>query len=258
MTGSIGTEVDGHVCTITIENEGKRNALDFEMVEELTATFEALEERDERTVAVLRGAGEKAFSAGFDLTVDRSDQTEEQKQLWPRMTDTVAGYTYPVVAMINGDTYGGAMALAAACDLRIGVEGARFAVTPAKIGLVYGGRPIRRIMDSIGPVKTRELLFTADPFDATHAAEVGFLNYAVPREELEERTYEMAGTIAGNAPFSLRAMKEIIGAIEAKGGLTEAELKWVQRLRDQAFASEDHAEGVAAFEEGRDPEFEGR
>lgn len=255
---SIRSTVDGRVCTVTIENEGKRNAIDFSMVEELIATFEALEERDERTIPVVRGAGEKAFSAGFDLDVDRSDQTDEQKRLWSQMTETIASYSYPVIAMINGDTYGGAMAIAAACDLRIGVEGARLAVTPAKIGLVYGGRPVSRIMESIGPVKTREMLFTANPIDATHAAEEGFLNYVVEREELEDRTYGMAEEIAANAPLSLRAMKEILHAIEAKGRLSGAELKWVQRLRDQAFASEDYAEGETAFNEGRDPQFEDR
>lgn len=256
--GTIRSEVDGHVCTVTIENEGKRNAIDFEMVEEMIATFEALEERDERTIPVVRGAGEKAFSAGFDLDVDRSDQTDEQKQLWSGMTEAIAGYSYPVIAMLNGDTYGGAMAIAAACDLRVGVEGARLAVTPAKIGLVYGGRPVNRIMHSVGPVKTREMLFTANPIDATHAAEIGFLNYVVGREELEDRTYGLAEDIAANAPFSLRAMKEILHAIEAKGQLSEAELEWVQRLRDQAFASEDHAEGKAAFNEGREPRFQDR
>ena len=255
--GAIHAEEDGRVMTVTIENEGKRNAVDFEMVEALAETFEALEERDELVVPVLRGAGEKAFSAGFDLSVDRSDQTEEQKGLWSRMLDAIEGYSYPVVAMINGHTYGGAVAIAAACDLRIGVEEARFSITPARIGLVYGGRPVSRIMDLIGPAKTREMLFTAEPIDATHAAEVGFLNYAVPRAELEDRTYGMAETIASNAPFSLRGMKEVVAAIEAKGELSDAELAWVQRLRDEAFASEDHAEGVAAFDEGREPEFRG-
>lgn len=102
------------------------------------------------------------------------------------------------------------------------------------------------------------MLFTANPIDAIHAAEVGFPNYVVEREELKDRTYGMAEEIAANAPFSLRAMKEILHAIEAKGRLSEAELKWVQRLRDQAFASEDYAEGKTAFNEGRDPQFQDR
>jgi methylmalonyl-CoA decarboxylase len=256
MSGSIQSEIDGHICTVTIENKGKRNAIDFSMVEELTATFEALEERDERTVVVVRGAGDKAFSSGFDLSIDRSDLPKERKQLWPRMTDTIEAYTYPVIAMVNGDTYGGAVELAAACDLRVGIEEARFGITPAKIGLVYGGRAINRIMRIIGPAKTKEMLFTANAIPANHAAEIGFLNYVVERDKLEKQTYGIAEDIAKNAPLSLRAMKEIIDTILEKGRLSEAEIKWIQQLRDQAFASEDHTEGVAAFEEGRQPEFQ--
>lgn len=258
MSGTIHSETDGRVCTVTIENEGKRNAIDFTMVEEMIETFERLEARDEPTVVVLRGAGEKAFSAGFDLDVDRSEQTDDQKGLWPEMADAIEGYSYPVVGMINGDTYGGAVEVAACCDVRVGVEGARFGVTPAKIGLVYGGRAINRIMNLIGPAKTKEMLFTADAIDAGHAEEIGFLNYAVEREELEDRAYGMAEGMASNAPLSLRAMKEVTDAIIEKGRLSEAETKWIQQLRDRAFESEDHAEGVAAFKEGRDPEFEDR
>jgi len=258
MTGTIDSEIDGHVCTITIQNEAKRNAFDFGMIEEMTATFEALAERDERTVVVMRGAGEKAFSAGFDLDIDRSDLDGEKKYLWPTMVETIADYEYPVIAMINGDTFGGAVGVAAACDIRIGVDEARFGITPAKVGLIYRGRSINRIMNLIGTGKTREMLFTANAIDAEHAGEIGFLNYVVDREDLADRTYDVAEDIAANAPFSLRKMKEIIDAIHAKGRLSEAETEWVQQLRDRAFASEDHAEGRAAFAEGRQPEFEDR
>ncbi|MFT4880669.1 MAG: enoyl-CoA hydratase, partial [Salinirussus sp.] len=80
MSGSIRSEVDGQVCTVTIANEGKRNAMDFEMAAELTATLQALEERAEPTVVVLRGAGDRAFCAGFDLDVDRSETPTDLKQ----------------------------------------------------------------------------------------------------------------------------------------------------------------------------------
>ncbi len=257
MSGSIHSEVDGQVCTVTIANEGKRNAMDFEMAAELTATLQALEERAEPTVVVLRGAGDRAFCAGFDLDVDRSETPKDLKQRWPEMTDAIGGYPYPVLGMITGDTYGGGVEVAAACDIRLGARDARFAVTPAKIGLVYGGRAIHRIMRLVGPAKTKELLFTAEPVDADHAAEVGLLNYAVDREALADRTYDMADTIAGNAPFSLRKMKQVVDMIHEKGRLSEAETRWVARVRDEAFNSEDHAEGVAAFREGRDPDFRG-
>lgn len=258
MSGTVRTATEDRICTVTIENEGKRNAIDYAILEELIATFEALEERDEPTVVVLRGAGEQAFSAGFDLDIDRTDETDEQARLWPRMTAAVEGYTYPVIGMINGDTYGGAVNLIACCDLRVGVEGARFAITPARIGLVYGGRAINRILRLVGPATTKQLLFTAEPIETERAVEVGLLNESVPRADLESRTYELAESIAANAPFSLRAMKEIVDAILAKGHLSSAERRWVQDLRREAFQSADHAEGLAAFREGREPEFEGR
>ena len=258
MSGSIHSDISGHICTITVDNEGKRNAIDFSMVEEVIAVFEALEERDELTVVVMRGAGEKAFSAGFDLSVDRSERTEKQKRLWSQMTNRIEEYPYPVITMVNGDTYGGAMEIIAACDIRVGVKGARFGITPAKIGLVYGGQAINRIMNIIGPAKTKEMLFTANAIHADHAAEIGLLNYVVERHELEDRTYGLAEDIAGNAPLSLRKMKEIIDAILDKGRLSKAEVKWIQQIRDEAFASEDHQEGVRAFDEGRQPIFRDR
>jgi methylmalonyl-CoA decarboxylase len=257
MSGTVRADVDGNVCTVTLENEGKRNALDYGMLDGIVDTMTDLEARDDRVIVVIRGAGEQAFSAGFDLSLDRSDQTEAEKAAWPRMLAAVESYDYPVIGMINGDCYGGAVGLAAACDLRIGVTEARFGVTPARIGLVYGGEAINRLMRLVGPAKTKEMLFTAEAIPADHAAEIGLLNYAVPRDDLETRTYDMAETIASNAPFSLRKMKEVVNTITAKTELTETEQQWVQRLRDEAFASEDHAEGRAAFAEGREPEFTG-
>lgn len=257
MTGHVHTDIDGRICTMTLENEGKRNALDYTMVETIGDEFEAIQGLDEPLVVVLRGAGEKAFSAGFDLTTDRTTRTEEQKQLWPRMIDAIERHDYPTIAMINGHTYGGAMEVIAACDLRVGVREATFGITPARLGLVYGGGAIGRVMNIVGPAKARELLFTADSIDAEHAYEIGLLNYVVDREDLEPRTYGMAEEIASNAPYSLRHMKTIIRMLVEKGTLTEGEQAWVQLIRDRSFATADHKEGVAAFAEGREPEFTG-
>lgn len=255
MTGTIDVEQTNNICTITLENEGKRNAITYEMMEELIETITSLEETDDNHVVVIRGAGEKAFSAGFDLSQDRDPDKEP---LWQRVNNQIEGYEYPTIAMINGDTFGGAVELVASCDIRIAREGARFGITPAKIGIVYGPQAITRVMNLVGAAKTKELLFTAEAIDAGHAHEIGLLNHLVTEEELESRTYDMAETIASNAPLSLKYMKQIMSAIQANRELSETEIEWAMDLRQEAFDSRDHEEGVEAFSEGREPEFEGR
>ena len=257
-SGSVRYSIDDRVCTVTIDAEEKRNAFDFSMIAEMTDVFETLEDRDERAIVVIRGAGEQAFSAGFDLSIDPSDRSEGGQNHWAEMVDAIEDYPYPVIAMINGDTYGGAVEVIAACDIRIAVDDANFGITPAKIGLVYGGHAINRVMELIGPGKTKQLLFTGEPIPADHAFEVGLLNYAVERDALEERTYGMAERMADNAPFSLRKMKEIVNVTLEKSRVSDAEEKWIQHLRERARETDDYAEGVTAFREGREPEFEDR
>lgn len=258
MSGRIRSAIDGGICTLTIENEGKRNAISYAMLRELIDELDGVSERDGDYVLVVRGAGEEAFSAGFDLDEDRVDRTPEQKRLWPRATAALETYEFPTVAMINGDAYGGAVQLAAACDLRVGVESAEFGITPAKLGLAYGGEAIGRVLRLVGPAKTKELLFTANAIPASHAAEIGLLNYVVERDELAELTYGLAEDIAANAPLSLTYMKEIVGVLEEKQALSDAERKWIGRVREELFRSRDHREAVEAFRDGRTPEFEGR
>lgn len=257
MPGHIAAESEDGVCTLRIENPGKRNAVDYAMLRELIDRLDALSGREDHTVVVLRGAGEAAFSAGFDLTVDRTDRTDAEAELWPRAADRLATYEFPTIAMLNGDAYGGAVELAAACDLRVGVEGARIAITPAKLGITYRGEAIRRVMRLVGPAHAKELLFTGEPIDAATAERIGFLNHCVSRDRLADRTADLAGTIAGNAPLSLVAMKEICRTIDRKTELTPAERRWVRRVRDDLYDTADHEEGVAAFSEGREPEFRG-
>ncbi|WP_331234115.1 enoyl-CoA hydratase/isomerase family protein [Natronorarus salvus] len=258
MTGSVTTAVSNGVCTVTLSNPGKRNAIGFEMLRDLIETFESLNVSDEHHVVVLRGEGNKAFSAGFDLTVDRTEQTEEEKQLWPKMIQTIESYDYPTIAMINGATYGGAMEVISTCDLRIGVKDATFGITPAKIGLVYKGTSIQRVVRVVGFPNAKELLYTGEGIDAERAKEMGLLNHLVSRDELEETSYELATTIAKNAPLSLKYMKDIFRNLESTGTPSEMEQMWVRRVRDEVFASEDHKEGIAAFSEGREPNFIGK
>jgi methylmalonyl-CoA decarboxylase len=256
MSGSIKTEIADGICTLTLKNDGKRNAITYGMMRSITEAVNDLEAKDDDYVLVITGAGEKAFSAGFDLDQDRDPDKESW---WKEVNATIEDYEYPTVAMINGDTYGGAMEIVCDCDIRVGVEDARFGITPAKIGIVYSPQAITRVVRTVGTAKAKELLFTGNAIRGDHAFEIGLLNYVVDDQEaLESKAYGLAETMAGNAPMSLKRMKKIIGAINAKEELSEAEMEWGQEMRMEAFESRDHEEGVEAFSEGREPEFEGR
>lgn len=263
MPGTVELEERDGIATITFDNQEKRNALGPPLIAEIINTMEELEDRDGIRTVVLTGAGEKAFSAGFDISYHQrnySNETEipEDEAGFNELAGLVKDFDFPVIAMINGGTYGGSMHLAAACDLRVAVEDAQFGITPAKLGMVYGSEAIHEVIIHVGPSNAKEFLFTAEFVDAERAYEMGFLNRVVPREELEQTTYDLAESISTNAPLSLTGMKEVIRALIEQGSLTDAERKWVQRLEDEAEQSRDHQEGVEAFMENREPEFVGR
>lgn len=256
MTGTIETDSGDGITTITLLNEGKRNAISYGMMAEIIDAMAELADREGDQVVIFEGAGEYAFSAGFDLDQDRH---EDNGHLWQEMNDAVEAHDYPTIAKLNGDTYGGAFELAASCDIRLGRRGATFGITPAKIGVVYGPRAITRVMNVIGPAKTKELLYTGNAIDAEHAREIGFLNYLLDDDAtLDEKTREMAETISGNAPLSLKGMNTIIDSILANRSLSDAEVELGHTIRMEAFQSRDYEEGVEAFSENRDPAFEGR
>jgi len=255
MNGNVRFERDGAVCTLRIDRPEKRNALSPAMLSTIIEGIESLKDDDVRTL-VVTGTGQ-AFSAGFDIDEFAGGSRNEGQVLFDQAVRALTGFSYPTLAMINGDAIGGAVELIAACDIRFGVRGARFGITPAKLGIIYGDRGITRFIDVIGPANTKELLFTADFVDAERAEDMGLLNHLVEKNELNERTYRMADRIATNAPLSLRGMKKIVHAVLEKRTLTDAEQAWVERLEQEAFESRDHEEAVAAFAEDREPEFEG-
>lgn len=261
MEETIKFSVEPPIATLTIHNPGKRNAVNPPMAGEAIEAIESIEDRSDIRVLVVTGSGEKAFSAGFDITYYSDERPEsaddEDAPSFSDFSNKVKHFDYPTIGKINGGTYGGAMHLAASCDLRIAVSEAEFGITPARIGRVYSGEAIYEIMAEIGPANVKEFLFTANFIDAERAYDMGFVNDVVPREELDDRTMELANTIAGNAPISLIRMKEIVRTIMDHGALTEAESKWIARLREEAEESDDHQEGVEAFMENREPEFTG-
>ena len=261
MTGEIRVDVEGAVATVTIANRAKRNALGPPLLAELVAAFDRLAGREVRVV-VLRGAGERAFCAGFDIEYrkrhfEEGPDVEGPEATFAEACERVAGFERPVVAMLNGDAYGGGVWLAAACDLRVAAGDVELAITPARLGIVYGAAAVESVLAHVGPGDLKQLLFTADAVDAGRAAEMGLLERVVPRSALAARTYDLADSVAANAPLAVAAMKEIVD-MAAGGGLTDADRERAAELERRAERSRDHEEGVRAFLEGRDPDFEGR
>lgn len=256
MTGTVQVERDDRVLRLTIDHREKRNALTPELLEIIRDTLET--PPDGVRVAVLTGAGEQAFSAGFDISrLDDRDPGDEPT-IFREAVRAVADFEFPTVASVNGDAVGGAFELIAACDLRVGVETARFGLTPARLGLVYEAEGIRRVIDVIGAPNTRELLFTAELVDAHRAREMGLLTRLVPRADLAETTQDLTASIVANAPLSLTGTKRIIDAVLDRRALTDDDAAWARQLRRESARSRDHRRAVEAFQAGETPEFEGR
>lgn len=261
MAKRIGSADRGAVRVLTIDNPAKRNALDFGALEELEAAC-ADAARDRVRCVVLRGAGDAAFSSGFDLAEmslvnARGERPDEAVE---RAADALAAVPCPTIAFLNGPAYGGAFELAVTCDLRVARAGVLLGMTPAKLGVVYPEGGLRRFLDLVGAARTRELFLVGRPVDAETALAWGLVNRVVDAADGEAAAMAIADEIAANAPLAVQGMKRILQLLEGthERGLEGPEREEIALLRRRAFESADIQEGRAAFQERRPPRFSGR
>jgi len=261
MEPRVRAEDRGLVRVLTVENRAKRNALDFRALEELEAALETAA-RDRVRCLLLRGAGEDAFSSGFDLaeialTSRRGERPDEAVE---RTADVLAALPCPTVAFLNGSAFGGGFELAVTCDLRVAREGIQLGMTPAKLGVVYPEGGLRRFLDLVGAARTRELFFTGRAVDAVTALAWGLVNQLLPAAGAEAAALELAAEIAANAPLSVQGMKRILRLLESahERGLSGEERGEIADLRRLAFESADLQEGRRAFQGRRAPRFDGK
>lgn len=256
----IRTEERGEVRVLVIDNPSKRNALDFRALDELEAACEAAA-RDRVRCLLLRGAGDDAFSSGFDLAEmgQTSRRGERPDEAVERAADALSALPCPTVAFLNGSAYGGGLELASTCDLRVAREGASLGMPPAKLGVVYPEGGLRRFLGLVGSARTRELFFLGRPVDAALALAWGLVNRVAPPAEAEAEALALAGEIGANAPLAVQGMKRILRLLEAshERGLAAEERAEIAGLRRLAFESADILEGRRAREERRAPRFRG-
>jgi enoyl-CoA hydratase/carnithine racemase len=262
MSGKVTVAFDGPVATVTLSNPAKKNALNPRLLAELTAAFEDLAVRDVRCV-ILRGEGDEAFCAGYDITQIPAGGSGEAQVLlsanpFDDMIRTVESFPAPVIAMLNGFAFGGGLELAIACDLRIASEDASFGMTPAKLGIIYRPAGLMRFVNAIGLPATKMLFYTARRIGSLRAKEIGLVNRTCPPEELSQVVGEVAREIAANAPLSIRGTKRILAMCMEFRGLPPGEAEEAEALIRLCMDSADLAEGKAAFKEKRKAVFKGR
>ena len=257
--GSLEITRDGGVVTLRLTRPDKHNAISFAMWSALARVMPVLAADDDVDVVVLAGTPGGPFSAGADIS-EFSTLRAEPVGAAAYGAAVAAGegalidFPKPTIAHVEGFAIGGGTQLAVACDLRVCDAAARFAITPAKLGIVYGLPSTARLVEAVGAAWARWILLTGDQLDAAAALRIGLVHEVLPAGEVAARVQVLAATLASRARVSLLGGKELI-ARAARGEV--AHDTRVQELYDTSLHSPEYAEGVAAFLAKRPPDFPG-
>ncbi|WP_354642628.1 enoyl-CoA hydratase/isomerase family protein [Kitasatospora camelliae] len=244
----------GAVATLVLDRPHRRNALTLSMWQGLPGVLDRLAALPGIRALVLTGA-EGTFSAGADIAElagvygdpARADAYHADNVA---AEEALAAFPHPTVAAVSGDCVGGGCQLAVACDLRFAAEGARFGITPAKLGVVYPAVPTVRLARLVGPSRAKYLLFSAELVDAAQAERFNLVDRVVPAPaSVLEQALEFARVVANRSPQTIGAVKDALaGPLELAG---EAVAPWERKSR----LAPDVREGLAAFLEKRAPQF---
>ena len=251
-------EKSDHVATITINRPDKLNALDAQVIVTLAMALEQLRQDPDVRVAVLTGAGEKAFIAGADIAEFKGSPAVDQYRIMQTadIYSAVERFPKPTIAMINGFCLGGGCEVAMACDIRIAGDKAKLGQPETNLGIIPAGGATQRLPRLVGQGRAMRLIYTGDIIDAAEAERIGLVDEVAPQDELKDHVMKMAGKIAQKSPASLQAAKETVRA--AWQMPLDAGLRFEKSWFGLLFSTEDKEEGVTAFLEKRKPEFKGK
>jgi enoyl-CoA hydratase/carnithine racemase len=258
--GVLQVEEDGHALIVRIANESRANALDDAILDALVSLLEGPRAAAARVV-LLAGAGERHFSAGLDLGERTADELvaylQQGERRLGRAARAIAGCPRPVIGVLNGAAFGGALELAIACDWRIAARGARLGMPAARIGVVYAAEGLRRFVAAMGPARTRRLFLTGTPLEADEALALGLVDQVVAADDLWPAARAVAEGVASAAPLAVAGTRAIVATLTDRAPWEEVE-QTASAARARAFDSDDFREGLSAFRDKRPPDFGGR
>ncbi len=255
--GERGAElrVDGSVATIALGDPRRRNALGLRTWLALPGLIEQAERQPDVRVIVMRGNG-GVFGAGNDI-VELASLDAEAALVFARATaaatQAVEAAARPVVMAIEGACYGGSVALALAGDLRVASSDAVFAITPAKLGLVYLRSDLQRLVAAIGMGQSKRLIYTAEAIDAVRAQAIGLVDEVFPSAGFEGGLLRLVHAIAAGSPFTLRRTKDVLRRVGDGHASPETQASLAPFV--EATQGVDFKEGSAAFLGKRRPRF---
>lgn len=251
-------KLDGDVATITIDRPHKLNSLNTDVLHALEAAFESVE--DEARAVLLRTAGSRAFVAGADIKMfdEFSSQTEFMKfiRLQNRVNDYVEAHPAVVVSAVDGLAYGGGLELVLATDLVVADAETEFGLPEINLGFVPGGGGTQRLPRVVGPNKAKEMIITGDPITAEEGRELGLVNRVVNDGDVKTTALDLIDDAMRKAPLAVEeALRLVDKGMDAS---LDTALQYEQAVTAYLYTTEDNTEGIRAFNENRDPEFEGR
>jgi len=245
----------GAIAYVTINRPERLNACDFETYELLAGAWERFRDDPALRVAILSGAGERAFCVGSDIKANYGEDraaTEPVNRLFP----VLGAMTKPIIAAINGHCNGGGLEQALACDIRVAAEHAQFGLGEVLIGLLPGDGGTQRLPRLIPLGRALEMLYTGERIDAPEALRLGLVDHVVPAADLLAKCEAIAAAILRGAPLSVQKIRE---AVLRGLDLPLAQGLAVERdLFEQLRATSDSVEGAAAFAARRPPSWTGR
>jgi len=259
MSDLIVTQRDGGIATVVLNRPHKLNALTKPMWQRLGGVMRELSDDEALRCIVLRGAGEKSFAPGNDISEFENERSNVEQaraygEVHHRALSALYECRHPVVAMIHGICVGGGLEIAALCDLRICGESSRFGIPIKNLGLTLGPREMQGLLRLAGRAATLEILLEGRVFGAAEAKDKGLVTRVVADERVEEEAYACARRIAAGAPLVARWHKQFLRRLEDPAPLTRAE-------EDEAYAcygTRDFQIGYRAFLAKEKPAFEGR